>query len=144
LKKYRFEMEGVLNYRTLIEQHHQERVSTARHELLVQEQRLQQLYELKNAAAQQNIDQADLFYLQQLDNYRLKMDELITSQVEKVKRHENKVEACLDALAVATTERKVMEKLKDKSFKRFCRQLFGLEQKMLDEMGLFAFRGIAE
>ena len=144
MKKYRFEMEGVLSYRTLIEQHHQERVSTARHELLVQEQRLEQLYDLKNAAAPQDIDQANLFYLQHMDSYRLKMDELITNQVEKVKRYENKVESCLDDLTAATTERKVMEKLKDKSFNRFCQQLFGLEQKMLDEMGLFAFRGIAE
>lgn len=138
MAKFKFRLEPVLLQRTAREEAAEQALALAHNEynsrcavLRDTRQRLEQAL----TGAEKKIDVLESLHL---DFYRKSLSEKIIGQEEDLCNAANAVEHSRQAAVQARQERQAMEKLKEKHLLRYRGEEEAREQKLVDEMALYA------
>jgi flagellar protein FliJ len=143
MKKYRFNLEPVLNHRRLIEETLQKDLAILKISLIdeneklltYEESRVKLLGELQQIQKEGTTTSDILLYLPFIEQ----VSKDIERQKKKVLELEKKVEQNLKDLLEATKNKKALQKLKEKAFKTYNQKLIKNEQEFLNEVAVSQF-----
>ena len=143
MKKYRFNLEPVLNHRRLIEETLQKDLAILKISLIdeneklltYEESRVKLLGELQQIQKEGTTTSDILLYLPFIEQ----VSKDIERQKKKVLELEKKVEQNLKELLEATKNKKALQKLKEKAFKTYNQKLIKNEQEFLNEVAVSQF-----
>ena len=143
MKKYRFNLEPVLNHRRLIEETLQKDLAILRISLsdenekllTYEESRVKLLEELQQIQKEGTTTSDILLYLPFIEQ----VSKDIERQKKRVLELEKKVEQNLKDLLEAIKNKKALQKLKEKAFKTYNQKLIKNEQDFLNEVAVSQF-----
>ncbi|MBE9572541.1 MAG: flagellar export protein FliJ [Proteobacteria bacterium] len=143
MKKYRFNLEPVLNHRRLVEETLQKDLAILKISLIdenerlitYEESRVQLLEELQQIQKEGTTTSDILLYLPFIEQ----VSKDIERQKKRVLELEKKVEQNLKDLLEATKNKKALQKLKEKAFKTYNQKLIKNEQDFLNEVAVSQF-----
>ena len=147
MKKYRFNLEPVLNHRRLVEETLQKDLAILKISLIdenerlitYEENRVKLLEELQQIQKKDTTTSDILLYLPFIEQ----VSKDIEMQKKRVLELEIKVEHNRKDLLEATKKKKALQKLKEKAFKTYSQKLIKNEQDFLNEVAVSQFnRGI--
>ena len=143
MAKFKYGMQNILDLKAKLEEQQRMALATARINLNTEEDKLKALYARKN-------DYEKL--LREACKHRLNvssikmsalayegMDYFIELQKIEVKKAEGKVKIEQDKMVEAMKERKIQEKLREKAFDRFLKEMADEESKMVDELVAYKY-----
>lgn len=139
MRRFRFKLQSLLDYRRRLKEQWETATAAAVQALIQAERTLQQL----NSTWQQSVE---AFYRQQQQavaaevydhyhQYLTKLKNEIAAQQVRVEQAHKHLEECRRKLQDATKDYKVVEKIKEHEWERYCQEMLAAEQKMLDEIG---------
>ncbi len=143
MKKYRFNLEPVLNHRRLVEETLQKDLAILKISLIdenerlitYEESRVKLLEELQQIQKEGTTTSDILLYLPFIEQ----VSKDIERQKKRVLELENKVEQNRKDLLEATKKKKSLQKLKEKAFKTYNQKLIKNEQDFLNEVAISQF-----
>ncbi len=143
MKKYRFNLEPVLNHRRLVEEILQKDLAILKISLIdeneklltYEESRVKLLGELQQIQKEGTTTSDILLYLPFIEQ----VSKDIESQKKRVLELEIKVEHNRKDLLEATKKKKALQKLKEKAFKTYNQKLLKNEQDFLNEVAVSQF-----
>lgn len=140
MEEYSFYMEKVLDYREEIEKQKAEEFAKIRYEISQMETEIAKLnLELKSInekiCSVQNVNE-----LLQLQLYRELLEENIKMQKLLLTEKRKSLEEKRNELKKAQTDRKIMDKLKEKDYSQFVYKRNLKEQKELDDISVMKFK----
>ena len=143
MKKYRFNLEPVLNHRRLVEETLQKDLAILKISLIdenerlitYEESRVKLLEELQQIQKEGTTTSDILLYLPFIEQ----VSKDIERQKKKVFELEIKVEQNRKDLLEATKKKKALQKLKEKAFKAYNQKLIKNEQDFLNEVAVSQF-----
>ena len=143
MKKYRFNLEPVLNHRRLVEETLQKDLAILKISLIdenerlitYEESRVKLLEELQQIQKEGTTTSDILLYLPFIEQ----VSKDIERQKKRVLELEKKVEQNLKDLLEATKNKKALQKLKEKAFKTYNQKLIKNEQDFLNEVAVSQF-----
>ncbi len=143
MKKYRFNLEPVLNHRRLVEETLQKDLAILKISLIdeneklitYEESRVKLLGELQQIQKEVTTTSDILLYLPFIEQ----VSKDIERQKKRVLELENKVEQNRKELLEATKKKKALQKLKEKAFKAYNQKLIKNEQDFLNEVSVTQF-----
>lgn len=143
MQKFHFRLEALLKYRRQLTDQAQAELAQAvvswqteleKQQALLADQR--RLDILMRDLQQKNVAIDELIYCH---NYSLRLEKLISDQVENVMTAEQHKEFCREKLAETLKRQKLVEKIKEKRLAQYQEDLLRHEQQDLDEIGLQLF-----
>lgn len=150
MARFVFQLEAVLRHRQRVETDRQRDLAVAQKEMVRLETELRVIeQEVKNAAADVRdnrlIGRLDLNYLAAHRRYMLGMQRKVMALAQKMAAQQKLVDDARRALADASKQKKVMEKLKERQFQRWMAAAAIREAGELDELTTqLSFRSLAE
>jgi len=140
---FKFGLETLLNHRLHHEETIQKELAVCEHRLRDEKSVLNQMLLDKNKAIQE-IHQKQLQGIIISEhvvyaNFLEGMDRNLTIQNEKINESEKKFVEKRDELIEAVKKRKTLEKLKEKGFAAYSRNMLKLEQEFMDEVAISHF-----
>jgi len=143
MKQFKFQLEALLRMRRMQKDEAQMRLAQATSQYHIELAALQNLQsEQKNLMDLFRANQVKKQTVDTLKNYYYYFDKLninIAAQQEQVEIAEQYRCTCLAALEAATTNHKLVEKLKEKRLDEYRAEVLQQDQKMLDELGMQVF-----
>jgi flagellar FliJ protein len=139
MERFQFNLQRVLDFRIDIEEKRKQEFIAAQKNLLKQEMVLKDLYD-KRENANLNIKYLKISYeYQSLIRYK----DLLNQQIEKqniiLTEAKNELDKKMNALTLSISDRKVLEKLKEKAKEEFDSEVKKKEQNQNDDFALYAF-----
>jgi flagellar FliJ protein len=140
MKKFKFALDNILKYRQSIEDQEKELLARAMQKVQVEETLARKLDSEKQIhlrsfeASTPNIDK-----IRQQESYLISLDERIKKQQKKLEQAIRTSEKIRDRVVTATSNRKVLESLRDKQLTEYRLELARAEQNMLDEVGIASY-----
>lgn len=143
MAKFKYGMQNILELKEKLEEQQKMALASARINLNSEEDKLEGLYIKKN-----NYEEAlRRAYKNSLNINAIKigalayesMDYFIGMQKIEVKKAEGRVKLEQDKMVEAMKERKIQEKLKEKAFNRFLKELDAEEAKIVDELVAYKY-----
>lgn len=139
MDRYKFKLQKVLDYRTDFEDKKKEEFAEAQKIYIDEKDKLNKLVNTKEKEKQRSMDMKSIFEYQ---NY-VKYIEFLNNKIE-IQRHnlsvaEKFLSEKTEELVDAMKEKKVMEKLRDKTKNEFEYDASVKEQKQNDDFALFSF-----
>jgi len=150
MARFIFQLEAVLRHRQRIERDRQGDLAVAQKEMVRLEADLRAIdHEVKQATADVRDNRLtgrlDLNYLAAHRRYMLGMQRKVMALAQKMAAQQKLVEDARRALADASKQKKVMEKLEERQFQRWLAALALREAGELDELTTqLSFRSLAE
>lgn len=148
MARFQYKMQNILNVKYKLETQAKTAFSVAAARLMQEEEKLQQLKQRKEAyeaeAKELVSTRLDVFKINQCRQAIEIMKDRIQNQAVAVHIAERNVEAARAKLNEVMTERKTHEKLKEKEFEEFKRELEHEENKVIDELVSYSYRGKAK
>lgn len=148
--QFRFQLEGVLEHRERLEKDRQRDLAVAQAEMVRLDSELQAV----NRDVQQStadvrdhhlVGRLDMTYLAAHRRYMLGMQRKVLAMAQKIAGQQQVVDAARRALAEASKQKKILEKLKEKQHRRWNEELARREAGALDELTTqLSFRQLAE
>ncbi len=140
LKKFKYSMETVLDYRKDVEQAEKMKFNEAKNEYVIQKSVLEDLEKkLENAQyIQLEKTPVKLSELKSLQKYIQYLEEKVEAQRLLVAETEKRMDKERELLVEAQKERKIVEKHKEKSLEKHMYQVNSSEQKSNDEFALYS------
>ena len=143
MAKFRYGMQNILELKEKLEEQQRMALVTARISLADEEDKLEELYTRKNAygealRAAYN-DRLNINSIKMRTSAYEGMDYFIGKQKIEVKKAEGRVKLEQDKMVEAMKERKVQEKLREKAFNRFLKELAAEEEKTVDELVAYKY-----
>ncbi len=140
MNKFKFSLENALKFRKSIEDRDRELLARARQKVQ-QEEELSQKLDLEKHEHFRSYDiyTSNLTTMQQQESYLTGLDWRIKSQhiqLDKAKRASDTRRA---QVVTATSNRKILERLKEKHLEEYKQELARSEQKILDEVGISSY-----
>ena len=115
----------------------------AQHKLMEEEERLERLFDRKKYYLDEGrkirLNSLNVQSLRDNEYAIARMDELIETQTENVRKAEKKVEEAREKLEEIMKERKGQEKLREKAFEQFIREENAKESKEVDELTSYTY-----
>jgi len=139
MKKFKFNLESVLNFRQLQEEQAKQRFGQAKMYALRQKELLQHYQEVLSKEQETFIDKIDISLLQHKEMYIDCLCQRIERQEEAVKKAEDIVRERQIEVTKAVQATKVLDNLKEKRYQEYLAESNHEEQKLLDEIGLIRF-----
>ena len=144
MKKFRYNMENILQVKLKLEDQAKSAYSNARLRLNIEEEKLEAL-KLRQASYE---DELRGFRLSRLDLVKIKQSEeaidIMKSNVKEqqivVRNAANRLEVVRIRLSNAMVERKTQEKLKEKAWDEYLLEFDAEERKEIDELNSYNFR----
>ena len=122
MAKFKYGMQNILDLKVKLEDQQRMALAAARINLNSEEDKLETLYTRKIGAAAFE-----------------SMDYFIGLQKVEVKKAEGKLKIEQDKMVEAMKERKIQEKLREKAFDRFLKEIADEESKMVDELVAYKY-----
>lgn len=140
MKKFQFGLDNILKYRQSIEDQEKEQLARAMQKVQVEEGIARKLDNEKHSHLS-SIGQKALKIetMRQHESYLLCLDEQIKKQQKKLEQAIKTSDTIRTRVVTATSERKILEGLKDKHLTEYRQELARAEQNMLDEVGITAY-----
>ncbi len=143
MAKFKYRMQSILNIKEKLEDQAKNDFSRARLHLDEETDKLQALEKRKEEYVEEGRRiRKDAINIKDLENndYAIeKMDEYILRQQEQVKRAERELENARIKLTEAMQETKIQNKLKEKAFEDFKKELNAAESKEVDELTSYTY-----
>lgn len=139
MEKFVFKLQKVLDYRSEIEEKKKDEFAKAQKKLLSEKDKLENLIERKKSAVEDKSNYKSKLDYQLLLNYIDFMDNKIENQMAEIKKAEDELAIKKDELIKSTSDRKVIEKLKEKAKDEFDLEVGQKEQKLNDGFALFSY-----
>lgn len=150
MAQFHFQLEGVLEHRERVEKDRQRELAAAQTEMVRLDGELQAM----NRDVQQStadvrdhhlVGRLDMTYLAAHRRYMLGMRRKVFALAQKIAAQQQVVDAARRALAEASKQKKILEKLKEKQNRRWNEELARREAGALDELTTqLSFRQLAE
>lgn len=148
MPRFRYRMENILNLQLKLEDQAKADFGMANARLLEEQEKLQVLL-VRKATYERKI--ADLTYgvlnIKEITRYKRGiegLDKVIAEQKESVKRAQREVDFARLRLNEAMKDRKTQEKLKEKAFEEFLKEVKADENKVTDEFISFKYGAMAK
>jgi flagellar FliJ protein len=145
LSKFSFVLENALKYRQSIEDREKELLARAVQKVQAEEKVSRKLnLEKQTHLSSYDLHKVNLTTMQQQEAYLFSLDGRIKNQLEEVERAQKTSNIHRNLVVKAASNRKVLERLKEKHLEEYQVILSKAEQKILDEVGIAAFCRKAE
>lgn len=140
MSKFNFALENALKYRQSIEDREKELLARAMQKVQAEEKVAQKL----NLEKQTHLESFDLYKvdlttMQQQEAYLFSLDFRIKNQLEELEKANRTSKTHRTMVVKATSNRKILERLKEKHLEEHQLLLAKAEQKILDEVGIAAY-----
>jgi len=139
MKKFKFRLERVLETKVSEERQKKrelgEKLNQLSYEESVLDQLLKQIEEHEKSQRHSIQVSSNAGYLLRQHRWQQELNKKKNEQIRTIARCENDVEKARVALMEATREKRVLEKLKEKQFEEYKKELNAEEQKVLDDIG---------
>ncbi|MDT2829615.1 flagellar export protein FliJ [Vagococcus carniphilus] len=139
MKKYKFSLDNVLNWRELQEEEAKKTFLIYQQAQKEQEEILNEYKEASQAMNESTESLTNINKLRQQFVYKNFLDNQIVKQQATVDQYSNETSKKMSVFVDAQKERKIMERLKEKHYNNYLLQEKSEEQKELDEMGTLRF-----
>ncbi|MDT2815874.1 flagellar export protein FliJ [Vagococcus carniphilus] len=139
MKKYKFSLDNVLNWRELQEEEAKKTFLIYQQAQKEQEEILNEYKEASQAMNESTQSLTNINKLRQQFVYKNFLDNQIVKQQATVDQYSNETSKKMSVFVDAQKERKIMERLKEKHYDNYLLQEKSEEQKELDEMGTLRF-----
>lgn len=143
MAKFVYRMQSILNIKNQMETQAKMELGQAQRRLMEEEERLSELYDRRRGYLEEGrrLRQEALKVQSLRDNeYALaRMEEFIEDQKLNVRKAEAEVEAARAKLEEIMKERKAQEKLRERAFEQFVRELNAQESKEVDELTSYTY-----
>lgn len=143
MAKFVYRMQSILNIKNQMETQAKMELGQAQRRLMEEEERLSVLYDRRRGYLEEGrkLRQEALKVQSLRDNeYALaRMEEFIANQKLNVRKAEEVVEAARAKLEEIMKERKAQEKLRERAFEQFVRELNAQESKEVDELTSYTY-----
>ena len=143
MAKFVYRMQSILNIKIQMESQAKMELGRAQRKLLEEEERLQKLYERKEAYLEEGreirLNSLKVQSLRDNEYAVARMEEYIEAQKENIRRAEELVEEARQKLQEIMQERKMQEKLREKAFEQFMAEENAKESKEIDELTSYTY-----
>ncbi|MGP1433147.1 MAG: flagellar export protein FliJ [Catonella sp.] len=143
MAKFKYGMQNILDLKSKLEEQQKMALATARINLNDEEDRLNGLYlrkqDYENKLRASYKDKLDVNAIKRGALAYESMDYFIGLQKIEVKKAEGKVKIEQDKMVEAMKERKIQEKLKEKAFGKFIKEMNAEEAKLVDELVAYKY-----
>ncbi|MGP1612231.1 MAG: flagellar export protein FliJ [Catonella sp.] len=143
MAKFKYRMQNILDLKSKLEDRQKMALATARINLNNEEDRLNGLYARKkdyeNSLRLSCNGKLDVNVIKRGVLAYESMDYFIGLQKIEVKKAEGKVKIEQDKMVEAMKERKIQEKLKEKAFNKFVKEMNDEEAKLVDELVAYKY-----
>ena len=140
---FRYRMQSILDIKIKMETQAKMELGQAQGRLLEEQERLEQLYQRKEAyleeARQLRLNSLSVQELRDNEYAMARMEEFIVAQMENVQKEEEEVEAAREKLKEVMMERKTHERLREKAFEQFIKDVNASESKEVDELTSYTY-----
>ncbi len=141
MAKFVYRMQSILNIKEKLEDQARNNFSQARMRLDEENEKLETLKRRKEEYREEGRkirkDSLDVLKLQENETALKRMDEYIAVQKEEVAKAEKGLERAREKLTEAMKESKIQNRLKEKAFEQFKKDLLAEESKEIDELTSF-------
>lgn len=140
MKKFKFRLENVLALRTRIEQDKKRDLALVNKELVEATHKIGLFKGVVNQTSlkmkEKTKNTVDVAQVMFFNSYILQLKQLIQFQHQKVHEINQRLEEKRKILAVATQNRKIIEKLKEKQYDEFMKNAERQEQLFIDDIAI--------
>ena len=143
MAKFKYRMQNILNVKQKLETQAKNEFATARLKLDEEEDKLRALQDRKKGYEDEGrqMRQSTLNLQDLSDNeYAIhRMEEYIIVQIDAVKKAEKELDRAREKLTKAMQETQIHEKLREKAFEEFKKELNAQEAKEIDELTSYTY-----
>ena len=143
MAKFKYRMQNILELKMKLEEQQKMDLAAARINLNEEEDKLKDLYERKNeyqeALRESCKNKLNVHKIRMSTLAYESMDDVISRQKIEVKKAEGKVAIEQDKRGEAMKERKIQEKLRERNFNRFVKEVAYEEAAMVDELVAYKY-----
>jgi flagellar FliJ protein len=140
MKKFKFALDNILKYRQSIEDQEKELLARAIQKVQMEESVVRRLDSEKHLHLSSFEDQvSNIATMRQQESYLISLDERIMRQQQKLEQAKKVSDSIRARVVTATSNRKILESLKDKHLMEYRQELARAEQNLLDEVGIAAY-----
>lgn len=141
MKKFSYQMQGILNLKTKLEEQEKNQFALVKQRLNEEEEKLAALHSRK-AAYEEGLKQAVtsrliVSQIRQFEDAIESMKLMINIQKVQVKKAQQSVDLAMAKVTLAIQERKTHEKLKEQAFETYKKEIDEEEKKEIDELVSF-------
>lgn len=140
MNNYNFSMEKILEWRSDIEKEKMESFGRLQRSLKEEQDKLKELLLEIQEAKLNSMSQMDIYKLQQYNRYKESIEEKIIYQEKAILELKNSLEDNRLELITAQKDRSIMEKLKERDFSNYKKNIDYQEQKELDEIAVLRYK----
>lgn len=140
MHKFTFQLESALKYRQNIEEQESAKLAQARQKVLAEQSAALKLkQEKEHQLNHYNLNKTSLTVMQQQEAYLSLLDRRINEQQKKLEQAHSNLGVQRHRVIEASTKRKSLETLKEKSFNDYKSVVTKAEQITLDDIGITAY-----
>lgn len=140
MQKFKFALENILKYRQSIEDQEKELLARAMQKVQMEESLAQKLdLEKHTHLRSYDVHKSNIVNMRQQESYLTSLDLRIKNQHKQVDEAKSVSDNIRVKVVKATSNRKILESLKDKHLTGYRQELARAEQKILDEVGISSY-----
>jgi flagellar export protein FliJ len=140
MNKFKFALDNILKYRQSIEDQEKERLARAIQKVQMEENMVRKLDSEKRSQLRSFENQtANIAAMRQQESYLISLDERIKRQQKKLEQAIKVSDNIRSRVVTATSNRKILDSLKEKHLTEYRQELARAEQNMLDEVGIASY-----
>lgn len=140
MKNFKFALDNIIKYRQSIEDQEKELLVRAVQKVQMEESVVRKLDSEKHLHLSSFENQvSNIATMRQQESYLISLDERIMRQQQKLEQAKKVSDSIRARVVTATSNRKILESLKDKHLMEYRQELARAEQNMLDEVGIAAY-----
>jgi len=138
MKKFKFALDNILKYRQSIEDQEKELLARAMQKVQMEEAMAKKLDSEKHLHLR-SFESNNIDRIRQQESYLISLDERIKKQQKKLEQAIRTSENIRDRVVTATSNRKILENLREKQLTEYRQELSRAEQNTLDEVGIASY-----
>jgi len=140
LKKFKFALENILKYRQSIEDQEKELLARAMQKVQMEESLAQKLeLEKHTHLSSYDVISSNIVKMRQQESYMASLELRIKNQQKQLDKAKSASDNIRVRVVKATSNRKILESLKEQHLTGYRQELDRAEQKILDEVGISAY-----
>ena len=140
MKKFKFALENILKYRQSIEDQEKELLARAMQKVQMEESLAQKLeLEKHTHLSSYDVISSNIVKMRQQESYMASLELRIKNQQKQLDKAKSASDNIRVKVVKATTNRKILESLKEQHLTGYRQELDRAEQKILDEVGISAY-----
>jgi len=138
MKKFKFALDNILKYRQSIEDQEKELLARAMQKVQMEETIAKKLDSEKHLHLR-SFETNNIEKIRQQESYLISLDERIKKQQKKLEQAIVTSTKIRDRVVTATSNRKILENLREKQLTEYRQELARAEQNTLDEVGIASY-----